>query len=226
MVWLIFRIVLMSTKYDTSALASIIFRYFDTLSAHQKAQFRAMGSIYEYWNKRINLISRRDIEHLYTKHVLHSLSIAKIIAFQPNTQVLDVGTGGGFPGIPLAIMFPQTRFFLIDSTGKKIKAVQHIIDALGLTNVVTQQVRAENLVEKYDFVVGRAVTDVVSFCSLVNSNISSHNRNSIDNGVLYLKGRDNMPIPMPHIIYAIFDLFDHAFFETKQLIHLPHTHQA
>jgi 16S rRNA (guanine527-N7)-methyltransferase len=205
--------------------SAIIFHYFDTLSARQREQFEQIGPIYRRWNEKINLVSRKDIQHIYLKHVLHALSIAKVVSFEPNTQVLDVGTGGGFPGIPLAIMFPQVRFHLVDSIGKKICAVQHIAEELGLKNVSTQQIRAENMEGKYDFVLGRAVTSLVSFYSWVSNNIACYNRHNIPNGILYLKGKEPIRVSVPYSTYAILDFFHDSFFETKQLVHLAHDKQ-
>jgi 16S rRNA (guanine527-N7)-methyltransferase len=205
--------------------SAIIFHYFDTLSAKQQEQFEKIGLIYEHQNEKLNLVSRKDIQHIYLKHVLHALSIAKVVSFAPNAQVLDVGTGGGFPGIPLAIMFPQARFYLVDSIGKKIRAVQHIAEELGLANVSTHQIRAENIEGKYDFVLGRAVTSLVSFYGWVNNNIACHNRHRIPNGILYLKGKEPIQMSVPYFTYAIHDFFHDSFFETKQLIHLLHDKQ-
>lgn len=200
--------------------SAIILRYFDDLSAKQQQQFQQTGLIYESWNQKINLVSRKDIDHIYLKHILHALSIAKVISFMPGTQILDVGTGGGFPGIPLAIMFPQVRFHLIDSIGKKIRAVQHIAESLRLSNVSTDQVRAEHIEGKYDFVLGRAVTNLHAFYDWVKNNISGYHQHSIPNGILYLQGEKSTTPLVPYAIYAIRDFFDDPFFETKQLVHL------
>jgi len=200
--------------------AAIIFRYFDALSTKQQKQFQQIGPVYKSWNQRLNLISRKDIDYLYLKHVLHSLSIAKITSFVPGARVLDVGTGGGFPGIPLAIMFPQAQFHLIDSTGKKIRAVQQIAETLALTNVTTEQVRAENVGAQYDFVLGRAVTNLEAFHGWVKNNIAHQNRHNIPNGILYLQGQETITVPVQYATYAIRDFFEAPFFETKQLVHL------
>jgi 16S rRNA (guanine527-N7)-methyltransferase len=215
----------MHTTPDAAMSSTIIFRYFDTLSAKQREQFEQIGPIYKRWNEKLNLVSRKDIQHIYLKHVLHALSIAKVASFEPDTQVLDVGTGGGFPGIPLAIMFPQAQFYLVDSIGKKIRAVRHIAEELGLSNVSTRQIRAENIEGKYDFILGRAVTSLVAFYNWVNNNIACHNRHSIPNGVLYLKGKEPIQISVPYFTYAIRDFFNDSFFETKQLVHLTHDKQ-
>jgi 16S rRNA (guanine527-N7)-methyltransferase len=200
--------------------SDVIFHYFSNLSTKQREQFRQIGPIYTAWNEKLNLISRKDIEHIYLKHVLHALSIAKVVTFKPGTHVLDVGTGGGFPGIPLAIMFPQAQFHLIDSIGKKIYAVQHIAAELGLANVATHQIRVENMKKQYDFILGRAVTSLITFYGWVKKNISCDDRHSIPNGILYLKGKEPIQIPTQYRTYPIHDFFDDPFFATKQLTHL------
>ncbi len=216
---------------------SIIFQYFDTLSSKQQEQFRQLGPCYKSWNNKLNLVSRRDVEHIYLKHVLHSLSIAKVVVFRNGARILDVGTGGGFPGIPLAIMFPQAEFSLIDSIGKKIRAVQQIAERLELTNVTTCQIRAEQVVARYDFILGRAVTSLNIFYGWVKHCIASTNQHSIPNGALYLKGTDTTSgmllketsckyykkitqITAQQRTYAIGDFFPNLFFRTKQLVHL------
>ena len=202
--------------------STIIFRYFDALSTKQQKQFKQVGPLYKAWNQKLNLVSRKDINYIYLKHVLHALSIAKLVSFKPGAHILDVGTGGGFPGIPLAIMFPQAQFHLIDSIGKKIRAVQQIAAALGLTNVSTNQIRAENIEGQYDFILGRAVTSLALFYSWVKNNISFHNRHNIPNGILYLQGKESITMPVWNTTYTISDFFDNSFFETKQLVHLIH----
>lgn len=199
---------------------SIVFHHFGDLTPRQQEQFRQIAPVYKAWNEKLNLISRKDIDHLYLKHVLYSLCIAKVVAFKAGARVLDIGTGGGFPGIPLAIMFPQTQFHLIDSIGKKVRAVAHIAEELALANVTTRQIRAEKIEEQYDFVLGRAVTSLETFYSWVKNNVASTALHSIPNGILYLKGKESMTMPAPHHTYAIQDLFDDPFFETKQLVHL------
>ena len=164
----------------------LILKHFPELSDVQKQQFKALQGLYEDWNLKINVISRKDIQSLYLKHVLHSLAIAKIISFEPGSSVLDVGTGGGFPGIPLAIVFPQTTFHLVDSIQKKIKVVSSISDALALENVSAEHCRAEQIDALYDFVVSRAVTSMPSFVKWVRKNIKKKSEHSLKNGILYL----------------------------------------
>jgi 16S rRNA (guanine527-N7)-methyltransferase len=210
----------MHTLPGASMSSAIISHYFGALSSKQQDQFEAIGLIYKSWNEKLNLISRKDIDHIYLKHVLHALSIAKVVHFQPGTRVLDVGTGGGFPGIPLAIMCPQAQFYLVDSIGKKIRTVQHIAEELGLTNVTTRQIRAENMEGQYDFILGRAVTNLASFYLWMKHKISSHDRNSVPNGILYLQGNTATHLPVQYRTYALRDFFDDSFFETKQLVYL------
>ena len=200
--------------------ASIVFQHFDTLSPQQQEQFRQLALCYKVWNEKLNLISRQDIDHIYLKHVLYSLGIAKVVAFEAGTRILDVGTGGGFPGMPLAIMFPQAEFQLIDSIGKKIRAVQHIAKELELANVTTCQIRAEKVTAQYDFVLGRAVISLEIFYGWVKNNIAGTTRHNIPNGILYLKGNEAISMPVQHRTYALRDFFADPFFETKQLVHL------
>ena len=169
---------------------NIIRSNFSDLTDSQIKQYESLMSLYESWNNKINVVSRKDISELNIRHVLHSLSIAKIIKFIPETKILDVGTGGGFPGIPLAIMFPEVSFHLTDSIGKKIKVVKAISDELGLKNVVAEQIRSENVNQQYDFVISRAVTNMTDFIKIVDGKVSSKSKNSLDNGILYLKGGD------------------------------------
>jgi len=201
-----------------------ILKYFPYLTDIQKEQFAKLDSLYHDWNEKINVISRKDIDALYTKHILHSLGIAKIIKFEPGTFVLDVGTGGGFPGIPLAILFPETRFFLIDIIGKKIKVVQAVAEALELKNVKAEQLRAENVKGDFDFIVSRAVTNMPDFVSWVKTKIKKNNKHELKNGILYLKGGDlteelkDFPKASE---YNLADFFEDEFFETKKVVHVP-----
>ncbi len=205
-------------------MIEIITRYFTDLTDQQLDQFGRLGSLYEEWNARINVISRKDIEQLYERHILHSLAIAKIIRFKPGTTVLDVGTGGGFPGIPLAIMFPETSFMLIDSIGKKIKVVTEVASALNLSNVKAEHIRVEDVKQKFDFVVSRAVTAFPRFVAMVRTKVASPNNNDLPNGILYLKGGDfeeEVSSFREQIkIFNLQDLFQEEFFETKKLIHM------
>lgn len=203
---------------------TIISDYFK-LSDRQAEQFAQLDALYRDWNSKINVISRKDIDNLYEHHVLHSLAIAKWIPFQPDTTILDVGTGGGFPGIPLAIMFPQCRFVLVDSIGKKIKVASEVAKALGLTNVVCKQERVEEEKEKFDFVVSRAVMPLPDLVKLVRKNISNTHRNAMPNGLIVLKGGDLQAEVAPYIktaeIAPCSKWFRGEWFETKQLIYLP-----
>jgi len=203
----------------------IIYHYFPKLSEQQKRQFDMLGELYPHWNAQINVISRKDIESLYLHHVLHSLGIAKTLSFVAGTRILDVGTGGGFPGIPLAILFPQVHFHLVDSIGKKIKVVREIAAAIGLENVEADHIRAEQLDEKYDFVVSRAVTRLAEFYPWVRNKFLKKDRNAIPNGILYLKGGDlREEIREARLraeIYPLSDYFEEDFFETKQLVYIP-----
>ncbi|MBB69358.1 MAG: 16S rRNA (guanine(527)-N(7))-methyltransferase RsmG [Flavobacteriaceae bacterium] len=202
----------------------LILKYFPELSDVQKQQLKALQALYEDWNLKINVISRKDINSLYLKHVLHSLAIAKIISFEPGSSILDVGTGGGFPGIPLAIMFPETTFHLVDSIQKKIKVVSSISDALALENVSAEHCRAEQIDPLYDFVVSRAVTSMPNFVKWVRKNIKKKSEHSLKNGILYLKGGDLKAELQTFPNAAIYNLKDHfsdSFFDTKKLVHLP-----
>mgnify|MGYP003519837553 FL=1 len=201
-----------------------ILKQFPYLTDIQKEQFEKLNFLYHDWNAKINVISRKDIDELYTKHVLHSLGIAKVIKFEPGTFVLDVGTGGGFPGIPLAILFPETRFYLIDVIAKKIKVVQAVVDALELKNVKAEQKRAELVKGDFDFIVSRAVTNMPDFVSWIKDKIKKKSKHELKNGILYLKGGDlteelkDFPKATE---YNLSDFFEDEFFETKKVVHLP-----
>lgn len=202
----------------------IVTKYFTDLTGQQLDQFARLAALYDDWNSKINVISRQDIDQIYERHVLHSLAIAKVIRFKPGTTVLDVGTGGGFPGIPLAIFFPETQFTLIDSIGKKIKVVNEVASALELRNIRAEQTRVEDLNGHFDFVVSRAVTAFPKFVALSRRKISAENKNELANGILYLKGGDFeeevQPFGQNVRIFELKDFFEEEFFETKKLIHL------
>jgi 16S rRNA (guanine527-N7)-methyltransferase len=203
----------------------LIRKYFPNLTEHQYQQFEQLAPLYTDWNEKINVISRKDMEHFYERHVLHSLGIAKAIQFSPGTKILDVGTGGGFPGIPLAIMFPESNFYLVDSIGKKIKVVQEVAAALGLKNVRAAHIRAEDVNEKFDFVVSRAVTRLINFYPWVHQKFSKKQQNSLDNGILYLKGieltEEFEELHKPYQLFALCEYFQEEFFETKGVLHVP-----
>ena len=205
--------------------SDLIQHYFPEITSSQKAQFEALESLYKEWNTQINVISRKDIDELYVRHVLHSLGIAKVMTFKPGANVLDVGTGGGFPGIPLAILFPETNFHLVDSIGKKIKVVKAVAESLGLTNVKAEHIRAEQLTDKYDFVVSRAVTRLKPFYQWVAKKFKKESIHPLVNGILYLKGGDlEEELKESKKRYKIYDLTDHFkedFFETKKVVYVP-----
>jgi len=201
-----------------------IIKYFPDLTATQKSRFENLGELYNYWNQRINLISRKDIKSLYLHHILHSLSIARVIQFNPHTRIIDIGTGGGFPGIPLSILFPEAQFYFIDSIGKKIKAVQAIIAALGLKNCHAKKIRAENINDQYDFIIGRAVTNLSQFVKTISDKVSNKCSNSLDNGILYLTGgnitEEIKSLPYKTEIFNISSFFKEPFFETKIIVYI------
>jgi len=204
---------------------TLIFHHFPHLTDRQRAQFGQLGELYRFWNEQINVVSRQDLANLYERHVLHSLGIAKVIRFNPYTAILDVGTGGGFPGIPLAILFPEAEFHLVDSIGKKIKVVQEVASALGLGNVRAEQARAEQLTEGYDFVVSRAVTRLAPFAGWVRGKFNRHFNHDLRNGILYLKGGDLAEelaeLKQPYRLFDLQDFFEEPFFETKKVVYVP-----
>ena len=201
-----------------------ILAYFSSLDARQIDQFDRLGPLYAEWNQSINVISRRDIDSLYLKHVLHSLGIAKVQPFLEGSRVLDIGTGGGFPGIPLAILHPETEFVLVDSIGKKIKVVQAVSESIGLKNVKAVHGRGEKQKGEFDFIVSRAVTRMADFVKWTRNKISPVNRHQLQNGILYLKGgnlREELAPFKNARIYNLSDYFEEGFFETKKVVHLP-----
>lgn len=205
--------------------ADIIFKYFPDLSDHQRQQFNQLYDLYVEWNSKINVISRKDIENLYINHVLHSLGIAKVVAFKNGASVLDVGTGGGFPGIPLAILFPETNFHLVDSIGKKITVVKEVSKGIGLENLTAEQIRAEQVKGKYDFIVSRAVTRLKEFYGWIHQKVKSESIHAMDNGILYLKGGDLeeelAELKKLHQVFELSDYFEEEFFETKKVVFVP-----
>jgi len=202
----------------------LIQKYFPNLTEEQIFQFAALQELYKDWNLKINVVSRKDIEELYLRHVLHSMGIAKIVEFKPDARILDVGTGGGFPGIPLAILFPETQFHLVDSIGKKIKVVNEVVEGLQLKNVKTTNARVEEIKGNYDFIVSRAVAAMPTFVHWVKGKIAKTSRHELKNGILYLKGGDlteELQDYKSAKIYNLSDYFSEEFYETKKLVHLP-----
>ncbi len=203
---------------------SIVFKYFPKISETQKMQFLDMQALYEDWNLKINVVSRKDIDELYLRHVLHSLGIAKVMEFQAGAQVLDVGTGGGFPGIPLAILFPKTEFTLVDAIGKKIRVVDEVISGLGLSNVSTFHSRVEDIPGHFDFIVSRAVAAMPTFVHWTHGKIKKKSTHALANGIFYLKGGDlseELKDYRNAQIYPLSDYFEEPFFETKKVVYLP-----
>lgn len=202
----------------------IILKYFPDLTDTQKEQFAALYDLYTDWNSKINVISRKDITNLYEHHVLHSLGIAKVIQFKPGTSVMDLGTGGGFPGIPLAILFPDAKFHLVDSIGKKVRVATEIANAIGLKNVTTRHCRAEEEKQLFDFVVSRAVMPLTDLLKIIRKNISSEQHNALPNGLICLKGgeldREVMPVKHQTIVTDLKDFFSEEFFETKKVVYV------
>lgn len=203
----------------------LIYKYFPQLTERQKEQFAALLPLYQDWNSKINVISRKDMDNFYEHHVLHSLAIAKVQPFKTMAEILDVGTGGGFPGIPLAIMFPDAKFYLVDSIGKKIKVVQDVAQQLQLQNVHAEQIRAEQVQGDFDFIVSRAVTDLSQFSQWVRGKVSDIQYHHLRNGILYLKGGDLdaelAPFKKKVRTWDISDFFAEEYFQTKKVIHLP-----
>lgn len=202
----------------------IVLKYFPDLTPQQKEHFAALQGLYSEWNEKINVISRKDIEQLYERHVVHSLAIYKFLPFQPGSKILDIGTGGGFPGIPLAIMMPDVQFHLTDSIGKKIKVVQEVADALGLKNVKAEHIRSEQVKDKYDFVVSRAVAELKMLLAWSNGKVLKDNINALPNGLICLKGGDLKDelkeVKREKEVYSLTDYFSEEFFETKKLVYL------
>lgn len=202
----------------------LINKYFPNITSEQRERFAALDALYRDWNSKINVISRKDIDNLYEHHILHSLGIAKLIAFKPGSRIMDLGTGGGFPGIPLAIMFPEVQFHLVDSIGKKIRVCDEVRTALDLTNVTTEWSRAENVKDKFDFVVSRAVMPLADLVKLIRKNIAKDSHNAMPNGLICLKGgelaNEVMPMKSHTLITDLSDYFEEEFFETKKVVYV------
>ncbi|WP_394906832.1 16S rRNA (guanine(527)-N(7))-methyltransferase RsmG [uncultured Mesonia sp.] len=207
----------------------LIKHYFPGLSQDQIDKFTQLNELYQDWNQKINVVSRKDIDEIYLRHVLHSLGIAKIQGFKPGAKIMDVGTGGGFPGVPLAILFPETSFHLVDSIGKKIKVVNEVVEGLGLENVRSSNCRVEEVDEQYDFIVSRAVAQMDTFVRWVKGKIAKRQQHELKNGILYLKGGDlseELAVYETAKIYDLKDYFEEDFFETKSVVHLPMKYKA
>lgn len=202
----------------------IILKYFPNLSDKQKQQFAALGELYTDWNSKINVISRKDIGNLYEHHILHSLGIAQIIRFTPSSRIMDLGTGGGFPGIPLAILFPEVQFHLVDSIGKKIRVATEVAQSIGLTNTTFSHTRAEEVKDSYDFVVSRAVMPLADLMKIIRKNIAAHQQNALPNGLICLKGgeleNETMPFRHKTTIWNLSDYFEEEFFQTKKVVYV------
>jgi len=205
--------------------AGIIKHYFPDITPKQVSQFEKLYALYKDWNDKINVISRKDTDNLYVNHVLHSLGIAKVMQFKPGASILDVGTGGGFPGIPLAILFPETQFYLVDSIGKKITVVKGVAEGVGLKNVRAEQIRAEQVKGEFDFIVSRAVTRIKEFYGWINQKVKEKSVHPLDNGILYLKGGDLEEelgeLKRLYQLYELPDYFKEEFFETKKVVYVP-----
>ncbi|QQY82169.1 16S rRNA (guanine(527)-N(7))-methyltransferase RsmG [Tamlana sp. s12] len=202
----------------------LILKYFPNLTEDQINKFAQLESLYQDWNLKINVVSRKDIDELYLRHVLHALGIAKVISFKDGSNIFDVGTGGGFPGIPLAIMFPECSFHLVDSIAKKLKVVNEVVEGLGLTNVRTTHSRVEAIDEQFDFIVSRAVAIMPTFVHWVKGKIAKEQKHELKNGILYLKGGDlteELKDYRTTTIYNLSDYYEEDFFETKKVVHLP-----
>ena len=201
-----------------------LLHYFPNVTAHQISQFELLSTLYKDWNLKINVVSRKDIDEIYLRHVLHSLAIAKVQPFLPGSSVLDVGTGGGFPGIPLAILFPEVQFHLVDSIGKKIKVVQQVADGLGLKNIKVTNARVETITGQYDFIVSRAVAQMETFVRWVKDRVAKKSNHDLKNGILYLKGGDltqELALFPKAKIYPLSSYYKEVFFDTKTVVHLP-----
>lgn len=205
-------------------ILELIKKYFPDLTPEQNLQFAALNELYKDWNLKINVVSRKDIDELYLRHVLHSLGIAKVQTFNPGSKILDVGTGGGFPGIPLAILFPEAQFHLVDSIGKKIKVVEEVVEGLKLQNIKTSNCRVEEISGHYDFIVSRAVAAMPTFVHWVKGRIAKTNDHELKNGILYLKGGDlseELQGYKTAVVFPLENFFEEEFFEMKKVVHLP-----